>query len=316
MEKVLITSRSFGKASREPFEILEAAGIAYDMMGADYSNEKFSARIVDYDALIIGGHMFEPGDMERCKKLKIIAKHGAGLDNINLNKAKAQGITVTNVPAMNSDAVADLTFALVLNVCRGVSLTNSQVREGKWKIYIGRDVHAKTLGLIGFGAIARAVAKRAVGFSMKVLACDPFVKEVPEELRGFVTLCDFDTAVSKSDIVSIHAPINKETTGMFDKNVLARMKKDAVLVNTGRGGIVNESDLYECMKAGHLFGAALDVTAAEPIEKDNPLLTLDNVIITPHIGMYSVEAVSAVSIVCANNVVKKLSGQTPEFVIV
>jgi len=316
MKNVLITSRSFGQASREPFEILEAAGISYDMMGADYSDEKFSARIADYDALIIGGHVFDPDDMGRCKNLKIIAKHGAGLDNINTGKAKAQGITVTNVPAMNSNAVADLAFALILNVCRGVSLTNSQVHSGQWKVYIGRDAYAKTLGLIGFGAIAKNVARRAAGFSMNVLAYDPFVKEVPEEFSGFVTLCDFDTVLAKSDIVSIHVPLTAETRDMFNGDTLPRMKKDAVLVNTGRGGIINEGDLYTCMKAGHLLGTALDVTASEPVEQDNPLLSLDNVIITPHIGMYSVEAVSAVSIVCANNVVKKLNGQTPEFVIV
>ena len=316
MKRVLITSRSFGQTSREPFEILEAAGLSCDMMGSDYSDEKFSAQIAAYDALIIGGHTFKPDDMERCKNLAIIAKHGAGLDNINIEKAKSQGITVTNVPAMNSNAVADLAFAHILNICRGLSLTSGQVRGGQWKVHIGRDVYAKTLGLIGFGAIARNVARRAAGFSMNVLAYDPFVKEIPKEFSGFVTLCDFDTALCKSDIVSIHVPLTAETRDMFNRDTLPRMKKDAVLVNTGRGGIVNEGDLYACMKAGHLLGAALDVTASEPVEKDNPLLSLDNVVITPHIGMYSVEAVSAVSIVCANNVVKKLNGQTPEFVIV
>lgn len=316
MKKVLITSRSFGQASREPFEILEAANIAYDMMTTDFSNDKFRSVIAEYDGLIIGGHLFAPGDMERCKNLKIIAKHGAGLDNIDLDRSRSLGVTVTNVPAMNSNAVADLAFALIMDVCRGVSLTNGQVHSGQWKIHIGRDVYAKTLGLIGFGAIAKNVARRASGFSMKVLAYDPFVKEVPDEFLDTVTLCDFDTLVEQSDIVSIHVPLTAETKNMFDKNIISRMKREAVLVNTGRGGIINEEDLYNCMKSGHLLGAAIDVTAAEPIEQDNPLLALDNVVITPHIGMYSVEAVSAVSNICAQNIVKKLSGQEPDFVVV
>jgi D-3-phosphoglycerate dehydrogenase len=154
MKKVLITSRSFGKTSSEPFSILEQGGVSYTMMGADYSDEKFSQVVADYDGIILGAHQFCVEDMERCENLKIIAKHGAGIDNIDVDKAKELGITVTNVPAMNANAVADLAFAHILNSSRGVSLTNKWVQKGQWKTYIGKDVYAKTLGLIGFGNIA------------------------------------------------------------------------------------------------------------------------------------------------------------------
>jgi D-3-phosphoglycerate dehydrogenase len=314
-KKVLITSRSFGKTSNEVFSILENAGISYTKMGADYSDEKFSQIVADYDAIIIGAHKFEPSDMERCKKLKIIAKHGAGIDNIDINKAKELGITVTNVPAMNANAVADLTFAHILNSSRGVSLTNEWVRKGQWKTYIGKDVYNKTLGLIGFGNIAKNVARRGVGFSMKVLAYDPYVDEVPKEFEDYVTLCDFDKVVTESNIISIHIPLSDESKDMFNTKTILSMREDAVLVNTGRGGIINEMDLYNCMKNGHLLAAALDVCTHEPIESDNPLLTMDNVVITPHIGMYSIEAVNAVGLTCAKNVVKKLEGQEPDFVV-
>ncbi|MCL2616259.1 MAG: phosphoglycerate dehydrogenase [Defluviitaleaceae bacterium] len=316
MKRVLITSRSFGQASREPFDILEAAGLSYDMLGVDYTDEAFTTRIADYDALIIGAHQFSQEDMRRCKKLRIIAKHGTGVDNIPLDEAKALGITVTNVPAMNSNAVADLAFALMLDVSRGVSLTNAQVHGGQWKIHIGRDVFSKTLGLIGFGAIGKNMARRAAGFSMKVLVYDPFAKDVPEEFQNYVTLCDFDTVLTSSDIISIHTPLNDQTKDMFNTGTITRMKKAAVLVNTGRGGIINEMDLYNCMKDGHLLGAALDCTTNEPIEPGNPLLSLPNVIITPHIGMHTAEAVGAVSVACANNVVKQLGGHMPDFVVV
>ncbi len=316
MKKVLVTSRSFGKVSEEPMRILQDAGFDVTLMGADFDEETFKAAVADYDALIIGAHKFYPEDMKKCAKLQIICKHGAGLDNIFLPEAKELGIAVTNVPAMNAGAVADLTVAHMLNVCRGVSVCSADVKAGGWKTFVGKDMYLKTLGLIGFGAIAKNVARRARGFSMQVLAYDPYVTEVPEEFKDYVRLVSFEEAVEQGDFVSIHVPLTGETRDLFNKETMARMKEGAYLINTSRGGIVNEAGLYEAVKSGHLAGAALDVTVSEPIEKDNPLLTLENVVITPHIGMYSFEAINAVSVVCAKNVVKKLSGETPDFVVV
>lgn len=316
MKKVLVTSRSFGKTSPKPFEVLEAAGIEYTLMGADFDQEKFKKVIHEYDALIIGAHPFYPEDMQRCKNLKIIAKHGAGLDNIYLDDAKKLGIRVTNVPAMNANAVADLAFAHILNISRGISITNERVHKGEWKTFIGKDVFEKTLGLIGFGAIAKNVARRAKGFSMQVLVYDPFITEVPEEFKDFVTLADLDTVTEESDIISIHVPLTDSTKYLFNKERIMKMKKEAYLVNTGRGGIIHEQDLYECMKNGHLGGCAVDVTEQEPIEKDSPLLELENFVVTAHIGMYSMEAINAVSVVCAENVAKMLNGEEPRFIIV
>lgn len=316
MDKVLITSRSFGRVSDKPLQILKDAGIDYTLMGADFDERKFRELVPDYDALIIGAHKFYPEDMKRCPNLKIICKHGTGLDNIYLDTAKELGITVTNVPAMNSNAVADLAFGHILNASRGISIANARVHAGEWKTYTGRDVYKKVLGLAGFGAIAKNVARRARGFSMQVLAYDPYVKEVPDEFRDYVRLVDFDRLIKESDIISIHVPLTAETRNLFNKQAIYGMKKEAYLINTSRGGIIDEADLYECMKNGHLSAAALDVAEVEPMERDNPLLTLENVTVTPHMGMYSVEALSAVSIVCAQNVVKKLHGEIPDYVIV
>ncbi len=316
MKKVLITSRSFGKTSPKPFEVLESGGITYTLMGEDFNEEKFKEVIPQYDGLIIGAHPFYPEDMARCSHLKIIAKHGAGLDNIYLEDAARQGICVTNVPAMNANAVADLAFAHILNISRGVSITNERIHNGEWKTFIGKDVFEKTLGLIGFGAIAKNVARRAQGFSMKVLVFDPYVTEVPEEFQDFVTLADLETVTENSDIISIHVPLTESTKYLFDKERILKMKKEAYLINTGRGGIIHEQDLYKCMKNGHLAGCAVDVTEHEPIEKDSPLLELENFVVTAHIGMYSIEAISAVSVVCAENVAKVLNGEEPRFKIV
>lgn len=316
MKKVLVTSRSFGKTGSEAFDILKQAGVDYTLMGADYTDEKFEAAIADYDALIIGAHQFKTEDIRRCKKLKIVCKHGAGLDNIPLDVMRSQGITVTNVPAMNSNAVADVTMGHILNISRGISYTGAQVKNGIWKVFIGRDVYKKTLGLVGFGAIAKQVAVRARGYSMRILAYDPFVKEVPDEFKDSVSLVDFNTLVADSDFISIHVPLTEATKNLFNKDVLMMMKPEACLINMGRGGIVNEMDLYHVMKKGHLLGAALDVLENEPVEPSHPLLSLDNVIITPHIGMYSKETVGSVSIVCAQNVAAKLNGGELRHVIV
>jgi D-3-phosphoglycerate dehydrogenase len=247
--------------------------------------------------------------MERCPKLKIICKHGAGLDNIHLDKAKELGISVCNVPGTNSNAVADLTFSLMLAVARNVVCTNRWVHEGKWQTAIGVDVCYKTLGLMGFGAIAKNVARRAAGFGMKVLAYDPYVKELPEEFQSYVTLCGQEEVIAGCDFLSLHLPLTDETRDMIDAPQLAQMKKGSYVINCARGGIVSEKALYDALVSGHIAGAAMDVSEVEPMATDNPLLTLDNVIVTPHIGMYSKEAIGAVSLICAQNVAAYAQGK-------
>ena len=308
-KKVLITSRSFGKISDEPLNILKDAGFEVTMKGKDFDQAEFEAMIGGYDALIIGAHEFPEAVMERCPDLKIICKHGAGLDNIHLDKAKELGIAVCNVPGTNANAVADLTFGLMLAVARNIVSTDRWVHQGKWQTAIGVDVFGKTLGLMGFGAIAKNVARRAKGFSMKVLAYDPYVKELPQEFQDYVTLADRDTVIANCDYLSLHLPLTNETRGMIAGPELARMRKGSYVINCARGGIVSEKALYEALSSGHIAGAAMDVSEVEPMEAGNPLLTLDNVIVTPHIGMYSKEAIGAVSLICAQNVAAKIKGQ-------
>lgn len=315
-KKVLVTSRSFGKISDEPLNILREAGFEVALKGKDFDQKEFEAMIPEYDALIIGAHEFPEQVMEQCSKLKIICKHGAGLDNIHLEKAKELGIAVCNVPGTNSNAVADLTFGLMLAVARNIVSTNRWVHEGQWKTAIGVDVCSKTLGLMGFGAIAKNVARRAAGFGMKVLAYDPYVKELPEEFQGYVTLCSKDEVITQCDFLSLHLPLTDETRGMIATPQLASMRKGAYVINAARGGIVKEQDLYEALVSGHIAGAAMDVSEVEPMATDNPLLTLDNVIVTPHIGMYSKEAIGAVSLICAQNAAACIQGTPLQFQVV
>ena len=306
--KVLITSRSFGKIGDSAKKILEDAGIEITNISANFDQAEFERIIPEFDALIIGAHDFSEADMERCPKLKIICKHGVGLDNIHVSKAKELGIAVCNAPGTNSNAVADLALGLMLSVCRKISHSAALVREGVWKSHIGEDVCGKTLGLLGFGAIAKGVARRARGFGMKILAYDPFVTQLPEEFEGWVELCDMDKVITSCDILSVHIPLTPETKNTISTAELAKMKQGSYVINTARGGIVNEMALYEALKSGHLNGAAMDVVESEPMTPDHPLLSLDNVVVTPHIAMYSKEAINAVSLICAENVVACLTG--------
>jgi len=314
-KKVLITSRSFGSISDEPLKVLEDAGFEVTFRGKDFDQAEFNEMIVDFDALIIGAHPFPEEVMEKCQKLQIVCKHGAGLDNIPLEKAKECGITVCNVPGTNSNAVADLAFGLMLAVTRNIVIAHNRVHNGEWKPAIGVDVCYKTLGIFGFGAIARNVARRAGGFGMKVMAYDPYVKEVPEEFKSYVTLNTIEEIIKEADIISMHLPLTDETRNMISAKEMAQMKEGVYIVNTARGGIVNEADLYEAVKSGHVAGAALDVSDKEPMDAENPLRTLENVIITPHIGMYSKEAIGAVSLICAQNAAAKISGGELQFVV-
>lgn len=315
-KQVLVTSRSFGSIDSAPMDILERAGCAVTMMGTDFDMERFAEAVVDSNVLIIGAHAFPPELMARCKKLKLICKHGAGLDNIPLDAAKDLGVAVCNAPGTNSNAVADLTFGLMLSCARCISLADRRVREGQWKSYTGFDVCGKTLGLLGFGAVARCVARRAAGFDMQVLAYDPFLTQLPE---GFphVRLCgDVMEVISSCDFLSAHLPLNEETRNFISRKELQAMRPGSCLINTARGGIVDEEALYEALVSGRLAGAAMDVAAQEPMEPDHPLLSLDNVVVTPHIGMYSKEAINAVSIICAENAAAVLSGGALKFQIV
>ena len=307
--KVLITSRSFGKIGDTAQRILEDGGVEIINKSVGFDQAEFERIIPEFDALIIGAHEFEEKDMERCPDLKIICKHGVGLNNIHLEKAKELGIAVTNAPGTNSNAVADLTLGLMLSVARKISHSSALVKEGVWKSHIGEDVCNKTVGLLGFGAIARKVANRVRGFDMQVLTYDPYVKELPEEYRSFVKLCSLEEVISGCDFLSVHLPLTEETRNMISAREMKMMKQGSYIINTARGGIVNENDLYEALKSGHLNGAAMDVVESEPMTTDHPLLSLPNVVVTPHIGMYSKEAISAVSEICARNVVACLHGE-------
>jgi glyoxylate reductase len=224
--------------------------------------------------------------------LRVISNHAVGFDNIDLQEATRRGIPVGNTPGILTESTADFAFALLMAAARKVVEGDRFVRLGKWKTWgpsllLGVDIHEATLGIVGFGRIGKALAKRASGFNMRVIFYDPH--HSPDTMFGDPSAqpVGFETLLRESDFISIHTPLNVETRYMFDQEAFAKMKPSAILVNTARGAVVDPSALYEALKSGRIAYAALDVTEPEPIPENSPLLELENLIITPHIASAS-----------------------------
>jgi glyoxylate reductase len=249
-------------------------------------------------------------------KLKIVAQLAVGFDNVDVQEATRRGIYVTNTPEVLTDTTADFAWALLMAVARRVAEADKYVRTGQWKVgwhpsmMQGRDVYGATIGIVGAGRIGYAVAKRATGFSMKILFYD--VVPRPEIEKDFgAKKVDLDTLFRESDFVSIHVPLMKETYHLVNAEKLKLMKKTAYLINNSRGPVVDEKALYEALKEGRIAGAGLDVFEQEPTPMDNPLLKLDNVVVAPHISSASYETRSRMAEMVAENLVAFFEGKKP-----
>ena len=251
------------------------------------------------------------------KKCKVIGRFGLGVDNIDIDAATKAGIAVVYVPDYCIDEVSDHAMAMLLDLARKVSFSNSLVQAGRWEMPAVTPLsrlRGRTLGLAGLGQIPRAVAPKAQSFGLKVIAYDPFVdNEVAKALD--VELVDLDTLLESSNYVSVHVPMMPETEKMFGADAFKKMKADALLVNTARGPLVDTDALAEALDAGEIGGAALDVMPVEPPGADHPLLGRDNVILSPHTGFYSIEALEELQTKTARGVVDVLQGNTPVYPI-
>jgi glyoxylate reductase len=257
--------------------------------------------------------------MDIAPKLTVVSNLGVGFDNIDVTEATRRGIIVANTPGVLTETTADFAFALILAAARRVVEGAELVRKGNWKTWdpsmlLGQDVHGATLGIIGLGRIGSAVARRARGFGMRVLYYDVNRQRRIENELG-VDYAGLDKVLSQSDFVSVHANLNSETYHLIGTKELSRMKKNAVLVNTSRGPLVDNMALFEVLKDGKIAFAALDVTEPEPIPAGHPLLSLDNILITPHLGSASNATRTKMSQMAADNLIAVLKGETPASVV-
>lgn len=259
--------------------------------------------ICDYDALIVRSKTRVTAPVIKASsRLKVIGRAGIGVDNIDLTAATEHGIVVFNTPDENATTTAELALGHLLSLSRHLPQADRSVRQGNWKPrdYIGTELSGKTIGVIGFGTIGRIVTRRCLAFRMRVLAYDPYV--VPEVVRETgAEPVDLDVLLAESDFVTLHCPINDATRNLLNSANLRKMKAGARLINCARGGLVDESALADCLRSGHVAGAAFDVYANEP-PLASPLLEFDNVVLTPHLGASTEEAQQAVSLKIAENI--------------
>ena len=294
--------------SSKGLEILERAkGLKYDLKPG-LSPEELKKIIPEYDGIIVRSETKLKGDLiEAGNRLKVIGRAGIGLDNVDLPAATKKGIVVMNTPQENAIAAAEHTMAMIFSVSRKIPQATASMKAGKWekKKFMGVELYNKTLGLIGIGVIGTIVADRARGLKMKVIGYDPYLSKEIAEKKG-VDLVSLDELLRRSDFISIHTPLTEETRNLIDKNAFPKMKKGVILINCARGGIINETDLYDAVKGGMVAGAALDVFEKEPAV-GNPLLELESVISTPHLGAATEEAQENVAIAIAQQVVDFLT---------
>ncbi len=267
------------------------------------------AALADADALIIRSATKADAELiAAAPQLKLIARAGVGVDNVDTAAATKRGIVVMNTPAGNTVATAEHAFGLMLALARHIPEAEISMRAGKWdrKSFMGTELRGKTLGVVGFGRIGRAVAKRAQAFEMTVIAYDPYIPTIVAEQTG-VRLVALEELFREADFITLHSIITAETSGMINRDSLATMKKGVRIVNAARGALIVEADLAEAIKSGHVAGAALDVYASEPPSPDNPLIGLPHVVHTPHLAASTDEAQVAVAVEAAELIVAALT---------
>ncbi|HZQ08031.1 MAG TPA: D-glycerate dehydrogenase [Anaerolineae bacterium] len=251
--------------------------------------------------------------MDLNPQLRVVSNYAVGFDNIDIQAATERGLPVGNTPGVLTDTTADFAFTLLMSAARRVVEGADYVRAGKWKTWgpkllTGVDIHGATLGLVGFGRIGQAMAKRASGFDMRVLYYDQYRREDLEQSMG-VTFVDMDTLLRESDFVSIHTDLNASTRHLFNANAFSKMKTTAILINSARGPIVDPNALYDALSAGKIRAAALDVTEPEPINMDSPLVHMPNCLIVPHIASASIATRGKMAEIAAKNLIAGVNGE-------
>lgn len=309
--KVLVTARSFGTADNKAVELLEEHGCKVKKLEASQGpiSEQLIKELPDADAVIAGLEDYRAELLREASKLKVISRYGVGYDKVDLEAASSQGIIVTITPGANGDSVADLAVALMLNCARNVTVMDNGIKKGEAVRPAGVEMWEKTLGVVGAGRIGKGVARRCKGFKMRILCYDQYQDEAFASECG-AEYVDLDTLIRESDFITIHSPLTPETQNLIGEKQLQMMKKEAVLINTARGGIIDEDALYEALKTGEIRAAALDAIADEEPTRSK-LNSLTNCILTPHAGAATREASSKMSLMAAQNVLEVLeTGQS------
>jgi D-3-phosphoglycerate dehydrogenase len=299
------------------YETLRWEEEAVAQMGAEFlkchcqTEQELIEATSDADAILVQYANITRNVIAHMNKCRAIVRYGVGLDCIDLTAATDHGIMVANIPDYGLEDIADHAMALMLTSARKIVQLNQAVRKGTWDYKLAKPLfrlRGKTLGLVGFGRISRMVAEKAKVFGMEVIAFDPYIDE-STAVSCQVSLADLDTVLSSADILSLHAPVTKETLHLINEQAFKKMKKNCILVNTARGALVDETALIYALKTDKIAGAGLDVSEKEPIDPKNELLNMPNVVITPHSAWYTEEAQQSLQQQAAQEIIRALSGE-------
>src|ERR1051325_7667317 len=315
--KVLITARTMNEVGASALQFLREANceLVIPPRPGPFSSEDLLKLLPDVEAVLASMDKFTATVLgsPAAAKLKIISRWGVGYDAIDIPAATQAGIVVAYVPGLLDEAVADFAFALLLALARRVHTGHLDISNGIWRGVWGHDVFGKTLGILGCGRIGRAVARRATGFNMRLLAHD--VQPHPDAEKLGVRFVPLDELLAQSDFLSLHAALTPQNRGLIGEAQLRKMKKTAYLINTARGALVDESALTRSLDEGWLAGAALDAFSTEPLPGDHPLRKAPNVLLTPHLASWSREAGERVSTAAAQAIVDLMNGRRPPLVV-
>ncbi|MEX0675806.1 MAG: phosphoglycerate dehydrogenase [Pirellulales bacterium] len=318
MPSVLITTEAVREVPGKHLDMLRAAGydVRYPAKNVLLTEDDTLEALQGYVAVHAGGEPYAERVLAGLPELRVIARNGVGYDRIDVEAATRHGVAVAITPEGNHQAVAEHALSLVLAVARRIVQDAVDTRAGHWrrrKVFV--PLRGSTLGIVGLGRIGKSVAVRAAAFGMRLVAFEQFPDR--EFARKYnVELVDLDTLLAQSDFVTLHTPMTPQTRELINRDTLAKMKRGSVLVNTARGGLVNEADLLAALVSGHLAGAGFDVLTVEPPAADDPLLKLDNVIVTPHVAAFDKRALEDMAVAAAQNILDLLDGRWPAASIV
>lgn len=313
--KALITSKSFGRHAPDAVEFLEKNGFELSWISRPSPRaEDIATEIGDCDCLIVGNDPVTREVFDAGRKLKLVHMNGTGLDAIDVDTATERGVLVANTPGANRNAVAELTVALMLCSARSIVAHSVTLQQGRWERSAGRELAGKTLGILGIGNIGKRVVELLAGFQMRVVAYDPCPDREWARARDVRITDDVDEVFAAADFLVLAAPLTPQTARIADQRRLSLMKPEAYLINTARGGLVDEASLAQAVSSGHLAGAAVDTFSEEPLPPDSPLRA-KGITITPHLAASSIETAANVSRILARNVVDILLGGRREIAV-
>jgi D-3-phosphoglycerate dehydrogenase / 2-oxoglutarate reductase len=312
MPKVLIAPMTLAGLEGGFAQILRAAGfeLIYPTRASQMTEEELLPALAGIDASVAGSEPYTRRVLDANPRLKVIARVGVGYDAVDTASATEHGVAVTTTPGANHDAVAEHTFALILALVKGVVAQHNALRAGGWPRTTNLPLRGRTLGIAGLGRIGKAVALRGECFGMKLLAYEP-VPDPAFVQQHRITLVSFEELLAEADFVSLHMPLTPHSRHIINKQSLSRMKPTAFLINTARGGMVCEADLVDALRTKRLAGAALDVFEEEPPGPNNPLLALDNVVLTPHAAGGDVQSRDDMAAMAARSIVALSKGEWP-----